>query len=293
MKTYKNAVDKIKASDSFKSETVQMLVDRQTNSRRFRFAPVAAIAASLALVIALGAMFFPMSGSKNSFTITANAAELNQNEFKTFGELPASGWWSNWDFDTNDFNAELTNGTRSDFMLDVEGKNIEKVTYKIEHGAFAVPDKNTRLIEKTKAPDFDYALQTKGRTLYSEISTSYDNQIDAVNDNVDVVFYTFEDTEELRNIVYEFQKINEQVPWAGQFDADKAKKNTQKFFEAVIDRCELKVTVAYSDGSTETKTVKLKTDVEVDINSAQMEQDGRSVIGDMYSVRVNLKAKLV
>lgn len=293
-------MNKINASESFKAETAEMLVSHQANKKKIRFIPIAAVAASLALVVALGAIFFPISKDNKSFVITANAAELNNNSFTTIGELPASGWWTKMNFSEGasehglDVGTGITNGTRSDFMLNVEGKNIEKITFSIENGAIAVPDKNKKLLSSKKAPDIDYALQNKDRTLYSEITTSYDNQINPINDNVDIVFYTYENDDELRKIVKDFVEIEEKTPWVGEINPDKAKECTQKFFEAVIDNCKLEVKVVYNDGTTQTRRVALKTDIEVKTEHVcYSDEEEHETEGDMYSVTVNLKAKLV
>ena len=117
MKTYKNALDKIRAGETFKLQTVNMLVENKRRNKKFRFVPVAAIAASLAVVIALGAVFFPLSTDSKSFVITANAAELSANNFTTIGELPANGWRADVE--------ESEIYVIADFALKVKGENIK------------------------------------------------------------------------------------------------------------------------------------------------------------------------
>lgn len=292
MRTYKNALDKIKASESFKNETVNMLVERQSRSRKHRFAPIAAIAASLAVVIALGAIFIPMTKSHNSFVIKANAAELNKNSFTTIGELPATNWRA--DVDKSEVYAV------ADFMLKVQGKNIKEVTYSIENGTFAVPDNNNRLIASKKADKKACVPKRENKTFYSEITAKYKNQIDAINDNVEIVFNPAKIDKDVILIAERYGSIAD--VWVNadtsvyDTNAEKAReyqKTTADFFNTVVRDCAIKVKVRYNDGSTEVQKLTYSANVKLETVPLTYHTKHGDETREVYIAKVNLNAKLV
>ncbi len=291
MRTYKNALDKIKASESFKNETVNMLVERQSRSRKYRFAPIAAIAASLAVVIALGAIFIPMTKSHNSFVIKANAAELNKNSFTTIGELPASGWWTEWD----DNNSIISAGAEADFMLSVKGENIKEITYSIENGAFAVPNINRKILKSDKVAKAGYMPNRAGKSYYSTVTTSYNNQFDVSNDNVEVMLNASVDDGFIR-LAESFTNI-EGVLWVDEVNKSEVEKYrdiTEAYFNAALKKCGFVVRIKYDDGTEQEQKVQLSTEVKVETHPQTiMEQNGKEKTGVTYVAVVKLNAKLL
>ena len=291
MKTYKNAMDKIKASDDFKAQTAEKLVENQEKKNKFRFAPIAAIAASLAVVIALGAVFFPMSKENKSFVITANAAELNDNSFTTIGELPASGWWTEWD----DNNSIISAGAEADFMLSVKGENIKEITYSIENGAFAVPNINRKILKSDKVAKAGYMPNRAGKSYYSTVTTSYNNQFDVSNDNVEVMLNASVDDGFIR-LAESFTNI-EGVLWVDEVDKSEVEKYrdiTEAYFNAALKKCGFVVRIKYDDGTEQEQKVQLSTEVKVETHPQTiMEQNGKEKTGVTYVAVVKLNAKLL
>ncbi|MBQ7505258.1 MAG: hypothetical protein IJT79_08085 [Ruminococcus sp.] len=285
MKTYKNAINKIKASESFKAQTAEMLVCQQANKKKFRFAPVAAIAASLAVVIALGAVFFPMSKENKSFVITANAAELNDNSFTTIGELPANNWRA--DVEKNEIYVI------ADFTLEVKGENIKNITYTIDNGAFAVPDNNDKLILTKQADKNVCVPKRENKSFYSEITAKYNNQIDTTNDNVEIVFNPAKIDKDIILIAERYGKFAD--VWVYDTEAEKLnnyQKTTEEFFSGAVKDCRIKVQAEYSDGTIETQRLTYNADVKLYTEPLTFHTKNGDETRNVYIAKVNLKAKL-
>ncbi|MCR5653938.1 MAG: hypothetical protein K6F88_09110 [Ruminococcus sp.] len=286
MKTYKNAMNKINASESFKAETAEMLVSHQANKKKIRFIPIAAVAASLALVVALGAIFFPTSENNNSFIITANAAELNSNSFTTIGELPASNWRA--DVDENEIYVI------ADFALEVKGENIKNVTYTIDNGAFAVPDANDKLTASKKASKKVCVPKRENKSFYSEITAKYNNQIDTTNDNVEIVFNPAKIDKDIILVAERYGKFAD--VWVYDTEAEKInnyQKTTEEFFSGAVKDCRIKVQAEYSDGTIETQRLTYNADVKLYTEPLTFHTKNGDETRNVYIAKVNLKAKLV
>lgn len=286
MKTYKNAMDKIKASDDFKAQTAEKLVENQEKKNKFRFSPIAAIAASLAVVIALGAVFFPMSKENKSFVITANAAELNDNSFTTIGELPANNWRA--DVDENEIYVI------ADFALEVKGENIKNVTYTIDNGAFAVPDANDKLTAAKKAGEKVCVPERANKSFYNEITAKYDNQIDGINDNVEIVFNPAKIDKNTIVVAERYGKFAD--VWVYDTEAEKIndyQKTTKEFFSRVVNDCAIKVKAEYNDGTIETQKLTYNADVKLETVPLTFHTKNGDETREVYIAKVNLNAKLV
>ena len=290
MKTYKNALDKIKASDGFKQETINLLVNNKRENKKFRLAPIAAIAASLAVVIALGAVFLPLSKGNDSFIITANAMEINKNSFTTIGELPAYGWKTDVD------KSEIY--TIADFMLQVKGENIKEVTYSIKNGAFAIPDRNKKPITSKEIGANVCVPKREDKSFYSEVTTAYDNQIDAINDNVEIVFNPAKIDKNVISIAERWGEIADLSSNAFVYDTNKEiitdyQEAAENFFNTVVKDCTIEVKVKYSDGSTETQKLTYKADVEIGTAPLSIHTKNGYETKDAYFAKINLTTKLV
>lgn len=124
-KNYKSALEKIKATDDFKNKMIKEL-SAKTNQKRETFVTkhkfISGLAASLAVVIAAGALFTSGMLSKQDFILTANAAVIDQLSLK---DNKIDDW-----FYYTDKNNKLA--TLSYFPLNIEqrGKKIDTITYK-------------------------------------------------------------------------------------------------------------------------------------------------------------------
>ncbi len=290
MNNYKTALDKIKASDSFKTETVNILIEQQSKSRKTRFAPIAAVAAGLAVVIALGAFFFPFSRGESGFIVTANAAELSENGFTPIGQLPASGWWAQWDK-----NNLVSAGAEADFMFKISGNNVKEVTYSIENGAFAVPNRNSRLLSAKKAKNSGYMPKRADKSFYSMLTTSYDDQLDTANDNVEIMFNAAIEDKTLSSDLKSFSKLADL--WVDEADGEELEKYrsiTENYFNSALKNCSLTVGVRYTDGTAETKKLALSASAEIEKHPKTVAKlHGSETTGTVYNSVVTLKAKII
>lgn len=299
MKTYKNAMDKIKASDSFKTRTVEMLVETKRKNKKFRFAPVAAIAASLAVVIALGAVFLPMSKDKNSFVITANAAELSQNGFTVISRLPVTNMWINED-GNNQKNYTIKAGFHTDFNTEVKGENIEKVTYSIKNGALLLTNEySKKVVDYERASDYK-GLQTHEKVACSEITTDISSQPN-VDINNEIAFVLSESNDKTDNLLVwttslfdSFDSFDEWEQNAGTKEKEEALKKIGDIYNAILKDSELNITAEYKDGKTETKALELTAEAHIDGNESDVkDENGSWVTKEIKYITVDLKARLV
>lgn len=135
-KIYYNTIDNVRPSDSAVERAVEAALRADQSGKVTKMKakhsyikPLSAIAACLALIIALGAVFFPKSD--NTFYINASAAEVDKNYDYKHSQIGAYSTESSAEQSIN------TKTGKSTFMLEynltdfyISGKNIESVTMK-------------------------------------------------------------------------------------------------------------------------------------------------------------------
>lgn len=143
---YTDGISRIKASDELiqkglesirGNEVKEEVINFKTaKSKRNWIKPLSAIAASLAIVIALGSVgiFTEKESSKNPFVLTANAEELNNESYIQIGKLECQGRGLAMIQVDEESNARLTEaGAIFDFNIECVGENIESVTYSADN----------------------------------------------------------------------------------------------------------------------------------------------------------------
>lgn len=83
MNKYTDELNKIKAGESFEAKTIELLISAPNKkNKRIKITAISAVAACLAVIIGLTALWIPTGGSKNTFSLTAYAAEATGDEAK-------------------------------------------------------------------------------------------------------------------------------------------------------------------------------------------------------------------
>ncbi len=143
---YTDGISRIKASDELIQKGLESIRGNEVKeevinfksekSKRKWIKPLSAIAASLAIVIALGSVgvFTEKESSKNPFVLTANADEINNEAYIQVGKLECQGNGSAWIQKNEGGSFELERiGANFDFNIECVGENIESVTYSADN----------------------------------------------------------------------------------------------------------------------------------------------------------------
>ena len=269
MKNYKNALDKVRASENFKAQTAEMLINATAKKRRFRFAPAAAIAACLALVIALGAFFAPNLGAKNALVITANAAEISENGYTVIANLPASN--------------SLVNLEKE------KGDNIRSLTYSMKNGAFLVTrDYFARLDEYKMSGNTDN-ISTHEKIALNEFTVDYGSQPSKEINNE--IAFTLRNVGKDSSLVKWLYSLNKNYKSLEEFEnsADGKEKaqlldNVEKLYNSVLADSDIKITAELNNKTRIEKKLALCAQARVESSEA----NGKEI----RFIVVDLKAKL-
>lgn len=285
MDSYKTALDKIKASQNFKTETVHMLsncnkTDKQKSNKRL----VPILAACLVLVFMLTFIFVPFnSNSGNNFTIKACAQEvtqvINNTDFTPISEISAEmvGFFGPY---LSELAPQLNTGEVTDnphisnkafFSLSVEGENIKNIHFELNNGFFEVKDSvMSKIIDTTGEKNEHTAGMQNGFFYFETITLDYKNQINPIGENqqsdwvmINVIHPYNEKTD--KQLVTEFLNLSAFCPDAHQELEDKEYFETtfENFLNEMYKDTEIYVTCEFENGQTLTKTLKLAADCEI------------------------------
>ncbi|MCR5653054.1 MAG: hypothetical protein K6F88_04560 [Ruminococcus sp.] len=305
MNLYKQTFDSIRISDEAIEKALENLREQDTVGKvemtkitKHRITKISLFAASLALVIALGAVLIPnvLRRSNRSFTIMANAAELNDKSFTTFaGFKPDGGSCSSESYEQ-----------QISVDLQVKGEDIDTIEYHVNNAVFALDSTKDVFVNKYEPVDWfnewhtyisnlsekelkerygegEYGNERTEFEAYRGYMVTYDNQPQTDNNSefkIDTVglcsgIKADESTEiadALKTIVDEEIKRDD-IEFKGSMkEYLKKYPYSQEYINAyktvyseLYDDVTITVTVHYKDGSTGTQTIKLKGDY--DINS--------------------------
>lgn len=308
MNQYKQTLDSIRISDEAIEKALANLRENDTvgkvemtNTKKHRFNKIAVLAASMAVVIALGALFVPnvLNKSERRFTITANAAELNDKDFTTIADFKPDGA----SYGKESYEQQIS------VDLQVEGKDIETVEYHADNAVFALDSTKDIFVKKYEPVDWfnewhtyisnlsekelkkrygegEYGNERTEFEAYKGYMVAYNNQPKTDKNSyfkIDTVglcsgIKAEESTEvanALKTIVDEETK-RDNINFNGSMEeylkrypySEKYINAYKTVYSALYDGVTITITAHYKDGSTGTQTIKLKGDY--DINSDQI-----------------------
>lgn len=267
-KRYKRAMDKIHAGDRFKKRVVAAMKQQPQKRKSPRY--ISAIAAALVVAVILTVLLIPRSKEENtavanSFTLTAAAAEnapLSADSYVKVGGVK----WGGGAYQGGSFGEE--------FLIDlsVTGENIKHITYSVSSGKIGLKKSCKRITDSVaKDTTVYYSDGTSGYAsvdydYYDSVTCDYKNQFDAEDEMLLAFAEESEDFD--RTVVQQYFTVFDQLGRADTepltLTGDQVKKAFDDYINEVLRHLMLSVTVAYTDGSTETKTVGFSADCVVD-----------------------------
>lgn len=270
---YKNALDKIKLSETEKDKAKALFYERKEEKRMKkkmvkRVFISTAIAASLAIVLTVSTVIpmlkrsfdntFGSTVSNNSFSLTVHAKEMTKTGKVFLDEYRTA---SNIAWDTED------GGIVFGFVFPVEckGKNIDTITYKIENGVFVITNPKgksvvidgERVINRLDVPehskeDLRKDISTYEYEQYKSFTVKYNNQLNNktcidVADTSDI--WSKEKLSEYKKFGCDIYSIRGSV------------KKEKQVWDFLTKDLGISCTVTYKNGSTETKNIVISNEI--------------------------------
>ena len=247
-------------------------------NKKTRRKPLAVVAASLALIIGIGAFSFAMPKSNNSFMLTVNAAELTE-EKSVLADTSAFGFAVSEGDDNLDHYS-------IDFPVKYEGDNIKSVTYSINKGRFELyrfDDSNES--DEKKIADYqesDTKAENEENIYYSipyesdAISSSEDAKVDSSYYKTKKFTVGYDDQKNSQQYIY----ITGDSKHLTKQESDEVKKafygkflleRKKAAFDKLLGDLIITSTINFNDGTTETQNIKIGTKI-VDYKEATTDE---------------------
>ena len=258
-KNYKSAMEKIRASEDFKQCTVALMKNHTDKKSKRPY--VSVIAAALAIAVILMLLLTPHSkqehnSAANSFTLTASAAENTPLSTDSYVEIGGMKW-NGGAYQGGNFGEE--------FLIDlaVSGENIHTVTYSVTSGSIGLLKSCSRITDSTaKDTTVYYSDGSSGYAsvdynYYGSVTCDYQDQFTA-EDGMLLAFAEVSDDFD-QAVVQQYFAVFDQLLRADKepitVTESEVKNAFDDYLNEILRHLKLDVTVAYTDGSTETKTV--------------------------------------
>lgn len=206
------AIDNLNPSDEAVALAVEKAIKAQKSgkviqmkSNKINFKAISALAACMAVIIALGAIFYPYD-SGNSFFLTASAATKDEAEPITKDSSVKVGVFqpsaSGFGASVNESQKKVDSASLDvgvNFNMQCRGQNVEKIKYTAEGAVFGFPFENEadlndseygrkclatnkKIIEKTLY-EGKRAYSSGEMSHYTSYTVDYDNQPDNINEH--------------------------------------------------------------------------------------------------------------
>ena len=249
----------------------------------FKFAATALLAVTvLSAGIFSNVMFKGESSPKNpnSFFITANAAESNTDEeviltdtgFTPIGKIAPELVITGCTEESGENSVPFVGGLL-DTHIKCEGNNIEKLTYSINNATFFL-DKNNSMIYDLKSSgkesfresggDIYWDIKEDASGYYASLNINGKDQGGAVGKGLDDKEFYSEFTVDYKYREKAFEDINRESVFApfeilGGYCCSDSKKDMtpQDLFENMVNDITISITATYTDGTSDTKTLRL------------------------------------
>ncbi len=281
MNEYKNALSKIKASDTFREDTIEMLSNIDTKkNHKFSTKTISVMAASLVIIIAITILLSPFLATDHSFVIKAGAQSVTDNAFTEIADISASmaGFIG---LDLSEVNPILegqkaTNespkiSNKAFFCLNIEGEDVESIKFELNNGFFELGDgllsktiDHSEIIEKSTVgmqDGFDYV---------ESFTLDYSNQFTPIGEYYEGDWVAMNVLREYDENVH--KKLIHNLLNLSVLHPDKRGEiEDESYFESVFEdflnemykETEIYVTCKFKDGTEKTKTLKLYADCEI------------------------------
>ena len=302
-----NVVEKAVAAAEAAQQSGKVLEMKPKNNKK-KYTIIGALAASLAVVIAMGAVFYPSANKTattsknkdNSFFLVADAAEtkrITDKDFTAIGTIEPSG-----------YDAEFDNGKLREkvdyfyFNIACKGNNIKTVSYSIsDNSRIFIQESTKNKLKSFEGTSSRFDINTcKGdinSDYYSRFSTSAANQLKAA-DKAEIAVYT-KNRPEIEAVMknYElFEDADEVVDIKDTKTRDKFINYLDSYFKTVLKDVKVTAAVEYDDNTTEEKSLIFSPTVKAVKESVIIRGDDNSYAPDdyrdMWSFEITLNAKI-
>lgn len=311
-KSYKTAMDKVKLNDDFKKSLKQLMEDSEITANAARNKQsktktriIGTIAASFTAAVCVSlVLIFTHSDGGHSFILKVDAGEaLSENGFKPIGEAKVNGmdiselYETDWSEGSNIINELI-------FGLDIEGKNIDSVTFSCINGCFEVENERIAAIEsyEGKADSF-YSRENEGFSYCDSITLNYEEAAPHNGRHLSVDDLTLCTTHPYNpsadsKLIEKFTElsINKGINryLYPPEDEDYFKKTLEDFFNSMYSDTEIKVTAHFTDGSDTTQTLALSAACEINgMTDCVGGTEEKPLTWQQYNYTVRMNAKLI
>lgn len=256
-KNYHTALEKINASESFKKNIAERMKNAQHEQRRKPRRWIPAVAAALVAAVALSVLLIPRS-ARHGFVLSASAADapLSTDSSVRVGQLSWGGGAYTADHYAEEFLTDIS----------VTGENIREITYSVTNGKLGLPDTCTRITDSTGktayVSDGDGSYSSEGYSYYDTVTCSYDNRFTA-DDQMLMASQNLSLARE-NGVFLRYYDAMDQLTQAYRQPIKLSEEELEtiftEYYSKVLAELKLNITVTYTDGSTETKTVAFSAD---------------------------------
>lgn len=242
---------------------------KEKNTRKRRLTPIAAIAASLVLLLIIGAVLSPLGKTNDTFSLIAYAAENDGLKIGTdFVKLDKVDV-TNTETVSDPRRNKYTFKASMNFDVKAEGKDIESITYKADNAFFLLEKKNKCFKSKKGSGERNINLGTEESYMgtfdynydaYKEFTVDYNSQPERLKDENGfinargpVLIYIkaqSKNSAEMEQLI----KAYCGYPDTEDFDGDALRT----LYKKLINRIKITVTAKHTDGTEETETLSLK-----------------------------------
>lgn len=264
---YNEAINEIALSKEKLESTLEIIrnynTDKESNFMKKKAIKITAVAASLAIVAGAGT-FFSLNNStpesNNNFIMTVNAAEINKNNEVLLSSNDFNGYGISFSDDGENLYYDLS------MPIACKGENLESITYSVNEGAFRIWDITGNSFTDIKETAEIYSEDSSGKLTDLIIENDEDKSIfcneftvKAKSQDTDKVFIGIVGkTDDLDNTRKKKVKSDNKEYSSKDFADIKAqKKLADDFFGGNVIKC----TAKFTDGTTQTKNVKLGTTI--------------------------------
>ena len=289
-KEYLNALEKVKLQESEKAKAKNLYHEVNQKKSRAKESSVRHLAAACLVLAVAAVAVIPLwkktgkTGSgDDSFTVTAFAKELSETD-RIFSEHYDSLIYT---LEAEDREQYRSPSFICTFPVDIQGENIDTITYRIENGVFRIarPKKENFVVAGEKAEDVSFnanggqfsSLDNVNSENYSfEMYKSYTVKYDCQrteNTYLDIMGRTDNWSDDRWEQFKEYARESSYLPPAISLDAlrrNELKKAilTRDMYNMVTDDLGITCTVTYKDGSVETKEILIASEVVDDKKAA-------------------------
>lgn len=276
LKPSRKAVDAAVAN-ALRLEKSGKVIEMKPANNKKKLTAIGTIAASLALIIALGAVFFPHG---NSLVLKVNAAELSDKSFSAIAKLNRDGGSHMITDEGAERKSEIITNDFA-FDLDCVGDNIKSYTCEVKNGSFVIGD-TTALADAVPA---EKTYKAPFEKEYASFTAEAEAKIPEIRliTGIDLL------DENLPKAVLRITGLDESKYYDDGYGKDNIEADLNEELKLAFEGLSVRITVCYNDGSKTEKTLVFTPEAKVTRFEKDIDEDGS--FGYDYDTETVVKAK--